>query len=121
GSPTILFPPGVKRQFVRVWNDAEQERLFETEAPSGYHLLTSFGVAVDQRSPAVGAGNTLELVVEPAGAPPDDGADREWRPGEYGQTVSLERLKRARPEPGPHVVVAIDFGTRNTSVRVRWR
>src|SRR5205807_6177935 len=50
GSPTILFPPGVKRQFVRVWNDAEQERLFETEAPSGYHLLTSFGVAVDQRS-----------------------------------------------------------------------
>jgi hypothetical protein len=118
GSPALLFPPGVRRQYARVWNDAETERSLETESPAGY-LVTCGGEA--GRPLPVAAGGSVELAVASAGAGPERAADTQWHPFPEAAPTPILRLASARPDPGADVVVAIDFGTRNTGVRVRWR
>ena len=120
GSSPLLFPPGVRRQYVRIWNDADRERSFDSEVPAGYRL-TNVTVPIDKTAPAVFAHGTIELSAE---ALPDriaKRADREWIAGPEGEAIPLLRLESTAEDAGDDVVIAIDFGTRNTGVRVRWR
>ena len=120
GSSSLLFPPGVRRQYVRIWNDADKTRSFESDVPAGYRL-TNVTLPIDRKAPDVFAQGTIELVAE---ALPDRiarGADREWPAGPEAERIPLRRLESAADEAGADLVIAIDFGTRNTGVRVRWR
>ena len=118
GSPNLLFPPGVRRQYVRLWNDSEQERNFTSETPIGYQIL-NFGNPLNQMP--VGAGNSGELMAQIRPMGPRETADTEWYAGSEGDTIPFVRLKEPPRAVGADVQVAIDFGTRNTSIRVRWR
>lgn len=120
GSPAVVFPPGVRRQYVRIWNDSGRERAFHSDSPAGYRLLC-YGNEVAHKPPTVGAGNTQELLLEARHVGPHNAADEEWFAGPDGERVPLYRLAGERAEEGAALVVAIDFGTRNTGVRVRWR
>lgn len=122
GSPALLFPPGVRRQVARVWNDSDHERPFLTEAPAGYRV-TSGETAVDQKPLPVPVGESIEVSLRHAGLP-GESPDREWRAGPDGTPIPLIRMAPASGSgapSGPDAVVAIDFGTRNTGIRVRWR
>lgn len=120
GSPTLLFPPGVRKQYVRIWNDADQGRSFVSDMPSGYRI-TNLTLPIDKKAPDVFAHGQIELIVE---APLDHlakGADREWLAGPDAEAIPLQRLAAVSGDAGEDVVIAIDFGTRNTGVRARWR
>lgn len=119
GSPCVLLPPGVRRQFVRVWNDSELERTFVTETPPETRVM-ALGVPTGPNPLATAAGASLNFGVEPH-ASRAEGHLANWKLGPDGHTVPIYRMARARTEKGCDVVVAIDFGTRNTGVRVRWR
>jgi hypothetical protein len=120
GSPALVFPPGVRMQYARFWNDAEQERPYYADTPAGYRVL-NFGTPIDRTPPQVGVGAALELVVQPLPRGQGGMPDTTWTPEPDREAVPLIRLESARREVGADVIVGIDFGTRNTSVRVRWR
>ncbi|MGV3723833.1 MAG: hypothetical protein ACO1SX_23290, partial [Actinomycetota bacterium] len=119
GSPQLLFPAGAPVQYVRIWNDAESERALKVEAPAGYRVagaeLTPGGSI-----PAPGEGS-VELALTVDALVPGSAADESWPliPGQ--DAVDLLRLQDAPARGDADAVVAIDFGTRNTSIRVRWR
>jgi molecular chaperone DnaK (HSP70) len=120
GSPNLLFPPGVRKQYTRVWNDSEQARSFVAEVPAGYRI-TNVTLPIDKKPPQVFAQNQIELVVE---APLDHlakTADRAWYADIEAEPIPLCRLPSATEQAGADVLIAIDFGTRNTGVRARWR
>ncbi len=120
GSATLLFPPGVRRQYVRLWNDADQVRSFDSDVPTGYRL-TNVTLPIDRKAPEVFAHGTIEIVAEALPERVAKGADQEWSAGPEAEPILLRRLESAVDEAGADVVIAIDFGTRNTGVRVRWR
>jgi len=120
GSSAVVFPPGVRRQYVRVWNDSDQERAFHSDSPAGYRLLC-YGNEVARKPPGLGAYNTQELLLEARNVGPHSAVDEEWLAGPEGARIPLIRLPGEREEEGAVAVVAVDFGTRNTGVRVRWR
>lgn len=120
GAGALVFPPGVDRQQVRVWNDADVERELRPGIPSGYRLATGAEV-VGGRSVRFPAERSAELALETEALLPGNAPDAEWQllSGEVG--LPLIRLTTVAREAEADVVVAIDFGTRNTSLRVRWR
>jgi molecular chaperone DnaK (HSP70) len=120
GSPVLLFPPGVRRQYLRIWNDADQARDFVSEVPAGYRV-TNLTLPIDRKAPDVFARNQIELIAEAPLERMAKGADREWLAGPDAETIPLCRLETVSGEAGEDVVFAIDFGTRNTGVRARWR
>lgn len=120
GSAALLFPPGVRRQYVRIWNDADQGRSFVSDVPAGYRI-TNVTLPIDRKAPDVFAHGQVELIAE---APLDrlsKGADPEWFAGPDAEPIPLRRLGSVAGNVGEDVVIAIDFGTRNTGVRARWR
>ncbi len=122
GSPCLLFPPGVRRQFVRVWNDADRARSFSSQVPAGYRI-TNITVPLEKKAPELFAQDAagLTLMVESLPDRGPGGADAEWLAGPDAEVVSIRRLSAVSADLGADVVIAIDFGTRNTGVRVRWR
>ena len=120
GSPTLLFPPGVRRQYVRIWNDADQSRTFVSELPSGYRI-TNLTLPIDKKAPDVFAHGQIELIAEAPLEHLAKIADREWLAGPEAEAIPLQRLASAAGDTGEDVIIAIDFGTRNTGVRARWR
>lgn len=119
GSPTLLFPPGVRRQTLRVWNDAPRERTLFCAPPGGYQVTCGDRRIEEGLSAGPGVGVDLEISLLPTG--PGAAPDAEWRLEPAGEPITLLSLPRARQDAGADVVLAIDFGTRNTSIRVRWR
>lgn len=120
GSPNLLFPPGVRTQFVRVWNDSERQRGFESDVPYGYRV-TNYTLPLEKQAPDLSPFGAAELAVE---AMPDravKAADKEWQAGPDREPIALRKSAAGSSEAGANVVIAIDFGTRNTGVRVRWR
>jgi hypothetical protein len=120
GSPAVIFPPGVRMQYARFWNDAEQDRDFYAEIPAGYRVL-NFGNEIDRKPPKVGAGSALELMVQVLPRTQGGAPDAAWIPEPDMEPLPLIRLESQRREAGADVIVGVDFGTRNTGVRVRWR
>ncbi len=120
GSSHLLFPPGVRRQYVRIWNDSDRARSFESEVPSGYRI-TNFSTPIDKTVPEISAHGMTELEVTALPERAAEGAENAWVAGPQQEAIPIWRLKSAGIDSGPDVVVAIDFGTRNTGVRVRWR
>ncbi len=118
GSPVILLPPAVRRQLVRIWNDAESERSFQTEIPGGWRA-SALGADLDRKTIPLGPGGSIELSfrADTAAGPPED----RWELEPGSEASALRKLEPPPGDPGPDAVVAIDFGTRNTGVRVRWR
>src|SRR5207237_269781 len=90
GSPVVLFPPGVRRQYARVWNDSDHERPFLTEAPAGYRVLCQ-DLAVDEKPLPVAASAGIDLCLQRIAGSPEDAADAEWRAGPEGEPVRLMR------------------------------
>lgn len=120
GAPNIIFPPGVRRQFLRVWNDAERARTFDTDIPAGYQVMNQ-NTDVDKRAPELLANSSLELVVEAISERAVKDADSDWMIGPGEERVGLHRIPSIQSGAGPDIVLSIDFGTRNTGVRLRWR
>lgn len=120
GAPSVVFPPGVTTQYVRVWNDASTTRELVGAPPSGYDVLC-YGGTLATRAVPVEAGSSVELAVLARPLGPAYGEEPEWRPAFAEQAVPLVRLPGGQKAPGADVIVAIDFGTRNTGIRVRWR
>ena len=120
GSPSLLFPPGVRRQYLRIWNDADQGRVFVSDVPSGYRI-TNLTLPIDKQAPDVFAHGQIELIAEAPLEHLAKGADREWFAGPEAEAIPLQRLGSISGNVGEDAVIAIDFGTRNTGVRVRWR
>jgi molecular chaperone DnaK (HSP70) len=120
GASALVFPPGVERQQVRVWNDADVERELRPDIPSGYRLATGAEV-VGGRSVRFPAERSAELALETEALLPGNVPDAEWQLLPDAAGLPLIRLTTAAGETDADVVVAIDFGTRNTSLRVRWR
>ncbi|MCC6730226.1 MAG: hypothetical protein IT208_12890 [Chthonomonadales bacterium] len=119
GSATLVFPAGVRRQRLCVWNDSERPRALETQTPAGFRV-THLGTPLGLTPIAAPAGECVELALEMA--PDTPGApDAQWAGGPAGQSVPIVRLPMPAVAPGADLVVAMDFGTRNTRVRVRWR
>ena len=120
GSTSLLFPPGVRRQYLRIWNDADQQRSFVSDVPTGYRI-TNLTLPIDKKSPDVFAHGHVELIAEAPLEHLAKGADREWLAGPEAEVIPLQRLGSVADNVGEDVVIAIDFGTRNTGVRARWR
>jgi hypothetical protein len=120
GSPAVLFPAGLRRQFVRIWNDAEGERAFRSDTPLGYRVAEQ-GRALGARSVPIPGRGSLLLTLEQEASLAEAAADATWRAGPEGVSAPLIRMTASGANPGADAVVAIDFGTRNTGVRVRWR
>ncbi len=120
GSPNLLFPPGVRKQYVRIWNDAEQNRSFVSDVPGGYRI-TNLTLPIEKRASEVFAHGQIELIAEAPLEHLAKGADREWLAGPDVEAIPLVRLDSPTGAVGEDVVIAIDFGTRNTGVRARWR
>ena len=59
----MAFPDGVKQQYVRIWNDADQGRAFAPETLPGDRITTVFGEPIPDTRPVVGADNTLALTI----------------------------------------------------------
>lgn len=120
GAKALLFPPGVSRQQIRVWNDADVARELRPGIPSGYRLATGAEVVGGRlvRFPAEGS---AELALEVEALLPGNVPDSNWQLLPDGAGLALIRLNTAAGDSATDVVVAIDFGTRNTSLRVRWR
>ena len=119
GAETLLFPPGVAFQFLSVWNAASRDRDLTLEAPSRFRL-SQMGADMDRKSRTIGRGNRVEFRLEPLKgetSPPSF----LWSVLPELDPVSVIRLKAKPISAGVAAVVAIDFGTRNTSVRIRWR
>ncbi len=119
GSPAVLFPPEVRRQFVRIWNDSEVERTFQSETPADCKV-TALGVPLGPNPLLLSPGGSLQLAMEPVGGR-TEGPLTVWRAGPEAERLPIYRMRSSRPEKGCDLVVAIDFGTRNTGIRVRWR
>jgi len=119
GSPTVLFPPGVRKQYVRIWNDADKQRIFSSDVPAGYSVM-HFGLPLGRgRQPVpVAANGFAELTFR---LDSGRGGEPMWNAGPDEVCVPVLRMSSPQPTMGPDVVVAIDFGTQNTGVRVRWR
>ena len=120
GSPTLLFPPGVRRQYVRVWNDSDRARAFASDVPMGYKI-TNVTMPIEKKAPDLSPRGSVELVAEALLVRGPQEVDREWLAGPEAEPVPIRRLSAASGEAGADVIIAIDFGTRNTGVRVRWR
>lgn len=120
GAGAVVYPPGVTRQALRVWNDADVERELHPGIPAGYRLATGAEV-VGGRAVRFPQEGSAELILETEPLLPGNSPDAGWPvlPGEA--PVPLIRLTELPGESTADVVVAIDFGTRNTSIRVRWR
>lgn len=116
GTPALLFPPGVRTQYTHVWNDSGEPRACASLALGG--ALQLAGPAEGLAFPEIPAKGTLEigLQLSPAGS-----LERSWVPLPETAPIPIVTLPAARPQPGADAVVAIDFGTRNTRIRVRWR
>ncbi|MCS6776892.1 MAG: zinc ribbon domain-containing protein, partial [Chthonomonadaceae bacterium] len=76
GSEAVVFPPGVQRQRVRIWNDSEEERTFSPGTPAGYVVQQVSGDPAQAVPP--GHAVDLTLQVRPR-APGMASPDREWR------------------------------------------
>ena len=120
GSPNVLFPPTVRKQYLRVWNDADEPRSFDSDVPSGYRI-TNFTLPIDSKTPELFAHGEMELAVEALPEGKAKEADQEWLAGPDVEAIPLWRLPAVSGNVGADVVIAIDFGTRNTGIRVRWR
>ena len=120
GAPNVLFPPGVRRQYVRIWNDSERARTFDTDIPAGYQVMYQ-ATDVDKKAPELSANSSAELIVEAISERAIKDSDSNWLIGPEEETLGLHRLPALPREAGPDIVLAIDFGTRNTGVRIRWR
>lgn len=120
GADSVLFPPGVRKQQVRIWNDSEKSRVFDTDIPAGYRVLLD-GADIDRRPPEIAASASAELNLVALSERVVREVDPSWNTSPDTSPVSLKRLTAPSPDAGPDVVIAIDFGTRNTGVRVRWR
>ena len=120
GSPTLLFPLGVRTQYVRIWNDSEQARDFASDMPVGFRI-TSYTIPIERKAPQLAALGTVELAVEALPDRAAKGSDTEWLAGPGGEPIPILKSVAGAKQGGADAVVAIDFGTRNTGVRVRWR
>jgi molecular chaperone DnaK (HSP70) len=105
---------------VRIWNDSERARTFDTDIPAGYQVMHQT-TDVDKKAPELPANSSVELVVEAISERAIKDADSNWLIGPEEERVGLHRLAAAPNEAGPDIVLSIDFGTRNTGVRIRWR
>lgn len=117
---TLLFPPGVRHQTLTVWNDSADKRELTLDSPEGYRAL------IDRATPAlkplaVPGGESAEIVMEIQPRIPIERAEREWFLEESLPDIALTRMTSPPREIGEDAVIAIDFGTRNTSIRIRWR
>ncbi len=110
GSPTVVFPPGVRRQWVHFFNDAERPRPFESAAPEGFLLTGGRG--------EVAPNDSLRLLLT---ADTGAGEAGSWKAGPEENRIPWTRMQHRVEAPGPDAVIAIDFGTRNTGIRIRWR
>lgn len=115
GCETIVFPPDAPYQSLRIWNDAERVREFAPDTPAGFRVRYS------STTPTIklGAGQSAELLLQPLGKTQSGSPDTSWRLGD--KTLPIVRMDSAKREPGADAIVAIDFGTRNTGIRIRWR
>jgi hypothetical protein len=120
GSPRLLFPPGVSTQYFRVWNDAEAERTLRGTSPAGYRLRVA-GQDLSDRAFGVPAEGSVELALRVDALAPGNSADALWPVLPGGNPIELIRLAADGVADDADVVVAVDFGTRNTGIRVRWR
>jgi hypothetical protein len=118
GAPALLFPSGVRAQVARVWNDSDQPRALSVAVPSGYRVSTASG-PIDHRPLPVPAGESLGLLLQVASVA-GSSPDTEWLTP-AGERVPIVRMEAPPAEAGDDLVIAIDFGTRNTSIRARWR
>ena len=120
GTPNIVFPPGVRHQTVRVWNNAERPRTFDTDIPAGYRFFAG-STDIDRKAPEVAANEHLDLISEAISERLIKEPDVLWSAGPDDAPVGLVRLPTTPAEAGPDIVIGIDFGTRNTGIRLRWR
>jgi len=119
GAPTVLFAPASRRQYVRVWNDSDRERVL---AVAG---LPGFSVAAEGESPAgepapVAPGGSTEVCLQLEGRRDQVGAVT-WQITTGADPVPVVVCQEPPRRPGTDAVVAIDYGTCNTRVRIRWR
>ncbi len=120
GTPALVFPPGVRRQRIRIWNDCEQKRVFDTDIPAGYKILNG-AIDVDSKAPEIAEAGTLELQAEAVSERVLQQPDTLWKAGPDDELITLHRMPVLQKEAGPDIIISIDFGTRNTGIRVRWR
>lgn len=120
GTETLLFPPGVRRQTLTIWNDAAAARELTLDSPEGYRALVGqFAPALKPLS--VPGGESAELTLEILPRVPLERAEPRWFLDASLPDISLVRMTTPPREIGEDAVIAIDFGTRNTSIRIRWR
>lgn len=120
GAHTLLFPPGVRKQYLRIWNDSDRARTFDTDVPVGYKV-TLDQLDIDRKSPELGPHTSAELTVQALSDRNIKDADSVWALGPDEAVTTMVRMPQPPTEAGADVVIAIDFGTRNTGIRVRWR
>jgi len=119
GCRNIVFPPGVRRQAIRIWNDSKKMRQFETISPVGYSIH-SYGFDVSKNPQSINPGGTLDVKISSI-LNTQIQPDKSWEAGPEKAQIPIVCLKEPGNGAGYDVVVAIDFGTRNTRIRVRWR
>ena len=115
GSEAILFAPDSPYQSLRIWNDAERVREYTPDTPAGYRVRHSSNTPTLK----LGAGQSAELLLQPLGKTQSGSPDSTWRLD--GTTLPIIRVEGAKREAGADAIVALDFGTRNTGIRIRWR
>ncbi len=120
GAPSLLFPPGVRRQPVRIWNDAERARTFDTDIPAGIRLFCG-AIDIDRRAPDASAGSVMDVLAEAVSERLIREPDRHWKAGPDDEVVQIRRMPAPVTDLGPDAILSIDFGTRNTGIRLRWR
>ena len=115
GCETIVFPSDAPYQSLRIWNDAERVREFTPDTPAGFRVRHSANTPTIK----LGAGQSAELLLQPLGKTQSGSPDTSWRLGD--KVLPIVRMESTKREPGADAIVAIDFGTRNTGIRIRWR
>ncbi|HSV74698.1 MAG TPA: hypothetical protein VLH79_13140, partial [Chthonomonadales bacterium] len=98
--------------------DADRERPLETAAPAGFAAQVEGQPAGGPA--AVAPDSSLEICLRLTGRR-DAVCPGAWQVAPDGDPVPLVVAHERAAPPGADAVVAIDFGTRNTRVRLRWR
>ena len=80
GAPNLLFPQGVRTQYLWIRNDSDRERIFSSDVPAGYKV-SNYTLPLETNPPAISPSGTTELIVEALPERLARGADREWLEG----------------------------------------
>src|SRR5579871_1057591 len=126
----IYFCPGVNRQRVQFWNDSDIDRTLHWVRPYGYQITpladSQLSKSTEEISVKAGQTVTLEVIRLPEAAEnaqPHVLKVRDSRSVDYIKELHFETLpgKPASNKELPYdAIIAIDFGTRNTSMRIWW-